>query len=166
MTDHLDIIKNVADEHNAIKGNIKLVGDTVTDSEAKGTLEKLRSEWIPGQLDVLSTRLDKLKQSLNALKAGLNNHFAFEEETFPPILGDILMKALLIEHKQIKQEIDDAQKLLDEVNLKGLKREEVIAKEMQVQQVITRILHIIENHADKEEVIMEMLRKALEQEDT
>ncbi len=166
MTDHLDIIKNVADEHNAIKGNIKLVGDTVTDSEAKRTLEKLRSEWIPGQFDVLSTRLDKLKQSLNALKAGLNNHFAFEEEAFPPILGDMLMKALLIEHKQIKQEIDDAQKLLDGVNLKGLKREEVIAKEMQVQQVITRILHIIENHANKEETMMEMLRKALEHEDT
>ena len=96
----------------------------------------------------------------------MSYHFAFEEESFPKILGDMLMKALLIEHKQIKQEIDDAQKLLDEVNLKGLKREEVIAKEMQVQQVITRILHIIENHADKEEVIMEMLRKALEQEDT
>lgn len=166
MTDHLDIIKKVADEHDAIKGNIKLVGDTITDGEAKRTLEKLRSEWIPGQLDVLSTRMEKLKGALAALKAGLDNHFAFEEESFPPILGDILMKALLIEHKQIKQEIGDAQKLLDEVNLEGLKREEVIAKEMQVQQVITRIMHIIENHADKEETIMEMLRKALEHEDT
>ena len=40
MTDHLKIIQNVAAEHNAIKGNIKLVGDTVTDQEAATTLQK------------------------------------------------------------------------------------------------------------------------------
>lgn len=166
MTDHLDIIKNVTDEHESIKGNIKLVGDTIADTEAKRILKKLRSQWIPGQLDILSTRMEKLKAALNSLKAGLDNHFAFEEESFPPILGDMLMQALLIEHRQIKQEISDAEKLLVDINFEGLAREGIIAKEMQVQQVITRILHIIENHADKEETVMEMLRKTLEHRDT
>jgi hemerythrin len=161
MADHLKIIQNVAAEHNAIKGNIKLVGDTVTDQEATTTLQKLRSDWIPGQLDVLDTRLDKLKQALGHLKEGLDNHFAFEEESFPPLLGDTLSKALFIEHMQIKEEIDSAQKLLNEVNIKGLSREEIIAKEMQIQQVISRLTNIIENHAGKEETVIELMRKAL-----
>jgi hemerythrin len=166
MSDHLKTIENISNEHNAIKGHIKLVGDTVTDHEATATLQKLRSEWIPGQLDVLSTRIDKLKQAFKYLKEGLANHFAFEEQSFPPLLGDLLTKALLIEHAQINEEIENAQKLLNEVNFEGLKREEIIAKEMEIQQVIGRLTAIIENHADKEETVMELMRKALQHEDT
>jgi hemerythrin len=166
MTDHLKIVQNIADEHNAIKGNIKLVGDAVTDQEATTTLQKLRSEWIPGQLDVLDSRLNKLKQALSHLKKGLDNHFAFEEKTFPPILGDTLSKALFIEHMQIKEEIGGAQKLLGEVNVKGLSREDVIAKEMQIQQVISRLIAIVEGHHHKEETVLELIRKALQHKDT
>ncbi|MFC1950914.1 hemerythrin domain-containing protein [Chloroflexota bacterium] len=166
MTDHLNVIKSVSDEHQEIKGHVKLVGDTITNHEAADTLQKLRSQWIPGQLDVLATRLDKLKAALSALNTGLNNHFSYEEKSLPSILGDTLMKAVLIEHKQIKEEIANVRKLLDGVDFEGLEREAIIAKEMQVQQVITRILHIIESHANKEETVMEMIRKVLEHEGT
>jgi|ETNmetMinimDraft_16_1059900.scaffolds.fasta_scaffold91138_1 hemerythrin len=166
MTDHLKIIQNVTNEHNALKGNIKLVGDTVTDHEATTTLQKLRSGWIPGQLDVLDTRLDNLKQALSRLKKGLDSHFAFEEKTFPPLLGDMLTKALLMEHTQIMKEMDSSQKLLSEVNFNGLSREEIIAKEMQIQQVISRLAAIVESHHEKEETVMELIRKALQQKDT
>ncbi|MBT3363338.1 MAG: hypothetical protein HN929_03920 [Chloroflexi bacterium] len=162
MTNHLHVIQSITDEHDSIKGNIKLIGDTVTDQEATTILQKLHTEWIPGQFNVLATRMDKLKQALGLLDEGLKKHFEFEETSFPELLGKNLTKALVIDHRQIRSEIDTAKKLLDKINFGGLKREAIIAKEMEVQQVITRITHIVESHADKEEILMEMLRKALE----
>jgi hemerythrin len=166
MTNHLHIIQSVTEEHNAIKGNIKLLGDTVTDQEAATTLQKLRTEWIPGQFNVLATRMDKLKQALGYLDEGLTKHFVFEEQSFPQLLGENLTKALLMDHTQIKDEIDNAKKLIGKVKFDGLKREAIMAKEMEVQQVITRITNLVESHARKEETLMEMLRKALEDDNT
>jgi len=72
------------------------------------------------------------------------------------------MKAVLIEHKQKKEEIANALQMLDEIDFSGLEREAIIAREMQVQQVITRILNVIEGHSNKEKTVMEMIRKSLE----
>ena len=52
MLDNLSIIKKVIDEHQVIRGHVKLVGDSIADQEALTALVKARTDWIPGQPDI------------------------------------------------------------------------------------------------------------------
>ena len=165
MQDKLAIIKRIIDEHQTIKEHIKLVGDSVSDQEALTTLQKAHVDFIPGRLGGASEKQNKLQQAMSFLGEGLRNHFAFEEKALPPFLGELLMQALVIEHREIRKEIDDAKATVAELKLDGLSREESLAKDSQIQQVIDSICQLVEEHATREEAILEMLRRVLEEEE-
>ncbi len=162
MEDNLAIIKRIIEWHQTIRGNIRLVGDSVTDQEALSALQKARADLIPGRLEILSEKQKKLQQTMSFLEEGLKNHFAFEEKVLPPLLGELLMMALLIEHREIRKEIDEAKSIIANTKLEGLSREELLAKESHLQQMIDSICHLVEEHTTKEEAILEMVQRALQ----
>ena len=162
MQDKLAIIRRIIDEHQTIKGHLKLVGDSVSDQEALAALQKAHADFIPGRLEVMSEKQKKLQQTMSALEEGLKNHFAFEEKSLPPLLGELLMQALVLEHREIKNEIDEAKSTVESIKLEGLSREKLISKESHMQQMIENICQLVEEHATKEEAILEMVQRALE----
>jgi len=162
MQDKLAIIRRIIDEHQTIKGHLKLVGDSVSDQEALAALQKAHADFIPGRLEVVSEKQRKLQQTMSALEEGLKNHFAFEEKALPPLLGKLLMQALVLEHREIKNEIDEAKSTVESIKLEGLSREKLIAKESHMQQMIDSICQLVEEHATREEVVLEMLQRGLE----
>jgi hemerythrin len=161
MTDKLALIKQITAEHQGIKGHVKLAGDTVADGEALKALEKLRLDWVPGQLNILTERRHKLEQVINLLDEGLTNHFALEENVYPELLGDTFTRALMMDHEEIRREIAEAKSLVNNDGLEGLSREDLLARESDVQQAIDGICHIIEEHAAREEILLEMVQKVL-----
>jgi hypothetical protein len=162
MLDNLAIINKVIEEHQAIREHIKLVGDSIPDQEALTALEKARADFIPGRLEVLTEKQEKLQQTLNFLDEGLKNHFAFEGEALPPLLGELPMRGLLLEHREIKNKIDKAKSIVASTKLEGLSREELLSREAHIQQSITGICQLVEEHATKEEAILDMVQRALE----
>lgn len=162
MQDKLAIIRRIIDEHQTIKGHLKLVGDSVSDQEALAALQKAHADFIPGRLEVMSEKQKKLQQTMSTLEEGLKNHFAFEEKALPPLLGELLMQALVLEHREIKNEIDEAKSTVESIKLEGLSREKLISKESHMQQMIDNICQLVEEHATKEEAILEMVQRALE----
>jgi hemerythrin len=163
MPDKLTMIKKIVAEHQGIRGHVKLAGDTVADQEALNALEQLRIDWIPGQLVILTERRNKLEQVINLLDEGLTNHFAFEEKVLPDILGNLFTDALILDHKEIRKEINEAKSLISGNDLEGLSREDLLARESDIQQVIEGLSHLIEEHAGREEVILDMVQKTLKQ---
>lgn len=163
MPDKLSLIKKINAEHEGIKGHVKLTGDTVADTEALKAMEQLRIDWIPGQLSILTERRNKLEQVIHLLDEGLTNHFNFEEEVYPEILGDTLTHALIMDHNEIRQEIDEAKFLIAGDGLEGLSREDLLARESNIQQVIDGICNMIEEHAGREEILLEMVQRVLEE---
>lgn len=159
--DELDVIDRVLEEHNAVRQHIKLVGDSMSDQEAISSLQGARADWIPGRSDALAEKHKRLQRSLAALDEGLRNHFSFEEETLPPILGRTIMTALTIEHGEIGRHIAEATKLAAEIQPEGPGRQELLATESQIQAAISKICQLLEDHAEKEEVILGMAQKAL-----
>jgi hypothetical protein len=109
MADNLAIVNRAIEEHHTIRGNIKLVGDSISDLEALFSLQKARPDWILSSPEALSEKQVKLQQTISALGEGLKNHFGFEERLFPPLFGDLLMQALILEHRGIKKQIDEAE---------------------------------------------------------
>ena len=164
MADNLKIVNRVIKEHHTIREHVKLVGDSVSDLEALFSLQKARPDWILSSTEALSEKQDKLQQTISALDEGLKNHFSFEEKLLPPLFGEFLMQALILEHGEIKKRIDETKSLLANTKLEGSSRRELLSRKARIQQKIEDILQLIEQHADREETILKMLQKALQSE--
>jgi hemerythrin len=162
MQDKLAVIKRIIDEHQNIKQHVKLVGDSISDQEALNVLHKEHSDFIPGRLEVISEKQKKLQQTLAFLEEGLKNHFYFEEKALPPLLGELLTQALILEHQEIIKEIENDKSIVANISLEGLSREELLEKEAYIEQVIDTLLQLIEGHATREETVLGMIRSALE----
>ncbi|MFC1847897.1 hemerythrin domain-containing protein [Chloroflexota bacterium] len=164
MEDKLIIIKAVIDQHKTIREHTGLVGATLSDQEALTALEKVRADWTPGRIEALSERHSRLQQVLSRLDEGIKKHFSFEEKALPTLLGDLLMRALYLEHKEIEREIDGARTIVTGMTLEVSDRKELLGNESRIQQRIGVVLQFIEDHATKEEMILEMVRRALVEE--
>ena len=162
MENYLATIRKVIEEHQTIREHVKLVGDSVSDREALTSLERARADWIPGRVEILAEGQMKLQKTLNSLDEGLNNHFAFEGRALPPLLGELLMRALVLEHREIMREINEAKSMVAEAKLEGLNREELLLKESRMQQMVNNICVLVDEHATKEEAILDMVKGALE----
>jgi len=162
MPDALAVVTKVISEHHAIRGHIKLAGDTVNDIEALFTLQRTQSGWSQASITALIEKRDQLLQTISFLEEGLRNHFDFEEETLPPLCGKLLMKAILHEHQEISGQIGSARTTLANIKLEGLDQRELLSKKTVIQQNIHSLRQTVEEHAQHEEIILNMIRKALE----
>ena len=163
MTDNLAVIKQVIAEHQIIRENVKLAGDSVNDMEAMFNLQRAYSGWTLTSVEAINEKLNQLLQTVGLLDAGLNNHFAFEEQALPPLFGELLMQALLAEHQQIRQQIDKAKSMLAETQLAKLQPEKLLSEKSHIQQAVNAIGQVLEEHAAREETILNMMEKALEE---
>ena len=162
MSDQLEVIRRIIEWHKTIRGHARLVGESVTDIEALITLEKARTDWVPGRLEALSEKKDKLQQVISLLDEGLKNHFDYEEKALPPLLGDLVMRAIVLQHNEIIKETNEAKSMHSFLNLEELNRDELLAEELRVQQRIGIILQLVEEHATREDLVLEMVQNALE----
>ena len=160
--DSLTIIKRVMDEHRVIMGRLKLVGESLSDKEALISIEEARAGLINDYKSTTSEKRSKLEQTLTVLQAGLKNHYAFEEETLPPLLGELLMEALKLEHKELLAEMERVKALIHNVNFEGLTRSELLNEESLMYESINRIRRQKEDHLNREETMLMMLQKVLE----
>jgi hypothetical protein len=165
MSDALTIVTRVISEHHAIRGHVKLAGDTVNDIEALFTLQRTQSGWSQTSITALIEKRDQLLQAISFLEEGLKNHFSFEEEALPLLFGELLMKAILHEHHEISGQIGSAKKNLADIKIKleGLDQRELFSKRSVIQQNINSLCQTVEEHAQHEEAILNMIKKVLEE---
>ena len=161
MPDYLARIKEIIEEHRTIGSGVKLVGDSVSDQEALASLKSVRSDWVPDRLDLMSEKQRKLKQTMNFLEEGLRNHFSKEEDMLPPLLGELLTRSLLLEHQEIVGKIDEIRLVATDSKLDGLSEAELESLDAEAKQKIGDFSHLIEEHAEKEEIMLDMVARAL-----
>ena len=162
MSDYLAEINNIIEEHQTIRGHVKLVGESIGDQEALFSLQSTRPDWIPGRLEILSEKQNKLVQTISSLSEGLKIHFAKEERFLPPVLGELIMRALILEHQEIMKAIKEVRTIATDTKLEGLSREDLMSQEAEIQQKVGNLCNLIEEHANKEELMLEMVQRALE----
>ncbi len=161
MSGELDIINKIIEWHHRIRENIKFVGESITDREALSGLQEARGDWVPGKLEISAEKQEKLQQAIGLLGDGLKSHFDYEEKYLPPILGELFMRALILEHREVLREYDEAEAAVTNARLEGLSREELIDRESDMHQLVDDLCQAGEKHAAREEVMLEMLQRAL-----
>ncbi len=160
--DFLDIIRRVIAEHQLLRERENRVGQSVNDIEAVFNLQRAASGWSQGSVETLVEQHNKLQETFGILDRGLNGHFAFEEDALPPIFGNTLTQALLVEHGEIKDKVAQARATLRNTRFEGLTREQLWTQKAAVQQMVFNMNKMIEEHAGREEVILRMIEKALQ----
>ena len=97
------------------------------------------------------------------MKQGLDRHFGFEEQYLPPVFGENLMKALLLEHSEVRQKLNDCEESVNR-DVQGLPQERLLEYRTTIERTIADLTAAIEGHASREEVVLRMLERALEKE--
>jgi hypothetical protein len=162
MVDQLAMVARLIEDHHKVRTNLKLVGDSVSDLEGLISLERAKPDWMLAPSELLSEKHDKLLQTISFLREGMENHFSYEEKYLPPIFGDLIMHALMLEHADIKKAMDGLQATLKNTVLAGLTSEQLMTAKWNIQQKIEDLRHLIEGHATKEDVLIQMVKRALE----
>ena len=106
MPDNLSTIRQVIEQHRLITQQVGRVGGSVNDMEALFALQRAHSNWAQSSVVALSEKEKQLNETVGLLDARLRSHFAFEEKALPPILGEVLMKALVLVHRGIAADMD------------------------------------------------------------
>jgi hypothetical protein len=161
MEDYKTIFNKIKEEHTHIHKNIKLVGDSMNDPEALSSLRQSQAELKSAGKENLTEKQKRLQQTLAALDEGLQNHFALEARYLPPFLGELLMRALILEHREIEKQISVAKSAASNMELEGSNDDDLISREAEANQAIDELRRQIEEHSRKEEIIVNMLYKGL-----
>ena len=159
--DDRKLVAKLLDQHRAIEGQARQVRGSMADHEARASLEIARFDWTPGRFGSVSEKQERLREEFERLEEGLKRHFQFEEKVLPSLLGGPLMRALTLQHREIQAEIADARSVVAEADLEGLEREDLLVQESRVQQRVSVVLRLVEEHATREELILEMIETGL-----
>jgi|GEM_PF-825844 len=162
MADQLAIVNRVIEEHHKVRTHLRLVGDSMNDLEGLISLEQVKPDWMLASADLISDKHGRLLQVANSLAEGLKNHFALEEKHLPPILGELMMHALALEHADIRKALDSLHTTLNSFKVAGFTDEELLTSRWNIHQKIDDLRQAIEGHAGREEVMLRMAKRALE----
>ena len=164
MSDKLVVVRHLLDEHQTVRQHMKLVGDSLSDQEAISALQKAHADWIPGRPGAaLPEKQKRLYQLMSSLEEGLANHFNYEERVLPPILGELLVEALRLDHRELKEEIGKFKSIVANLDIEESSREKLLSKESRMREMLGSIIRKKAEHLDREEMLLDMARRALEE---
>jgi len=163
MQDEIEKVKHVLEEHTGIRERSKVVGDEINDLEALEDLKLLRESFSGTEEIVLADKLKELKQAMSYFIDGLRKHFDDEEKLFPEILGAPLSRALAHEHRQIMEDITSLAAVGDKAGLDQISQQRSPAIVMHIFQSISALRKMVEEHALREDVVLQMLLAGLQE---
>lgn len=163
MQDEIEQVKHIIEEHTAIRGRSKVVGDEINDLEALEDLKLLRDSFSGTDEIVLADKLKVLKQSMRHFIESLRKHFDDEEQLFPGILGEPLARTLKHEHQQIMEDITSIIAIGDNKGLDQISKQRSPAIVMHIFQRINALRKMVEEHAIREDTVLQMLLAGLQE---
>jgi len=158
----LATITRVISEHHETRIHLRLAGDSISDEEAVSALREARADWIPGRQGAAVDRQQKLQQTLCYVEEGLKNHFALEETVLPLFMDKMLLRAMLLDHRRIADNLASARSTVANMELDGLDRERLLVKEAYIRQLVDQLSHLIEDHATREDIVLDMMGRAVQ----
>ena len=154
-----EIIKAVLAQHKMIVSQIDKASDTVGDLAAVLRLERARGDMTTAFQQTLDQKLSRLEEVLAPVDRGLRNHYQFEEDVLPPLLGRVLALALFSEHKQLLRLMDQATSLIATAKGADLTRDEQMSKESAIYDCLDELRGAKLDHLTREEAILVTLQE-------
>ncbi len=162
MSGELEIIDQVIAQHQIVRLNLQGVQSSLTDFDALFSLQKAQSRWAQSSVSKLSDQERQLQDALSRVQKGLNGHFSWEERVLPLLFGEVLTKALLFVHGEIRQQIEQTISMVNNSNIEGMGQKDLVAQKSRLHEAIATLNRMVEEHATLEEQILGMMKKAFQ----
>jgi hemerythrin len=146
-------------EHQAIRQNAVQIINAINEPEAK-FLQK-SGDWSDELFRAITTAYRNVQQAISNINDGLRMHFEREEKSLLPLIGNWLTQALAQEHSELLDKFTKIRILVNESNLEQMGREELLARSYEIKNAAVSIFAQIESHVNKEDVILQLLRRIM-----
>jgi hypothetical protein len=150
-------IDNLLGEHIAIRGHLELVVDLTRKWNTLLSSETSLETGTEKRQEVAEKRRG-LIQAMGYFEDGLRTHHIHEDEVMPSLVGDLLMKAIRIEHLEMLKLFDKIDAVLINASL-----EVFLQKGSQVMQWIDDLSGLARAHSSREDGILHFLKRLPEE---
>jgi hypothetical protein len=166
VPDALEVINSVLSQHFRITENVKTTGDKMNDIDAVFGMRVAAYKTANSAFSVsdLVEKRDELLKTVEVLEEGLKKHFTYEEKVMPLVLGELLLKDILHDHKAIFKKIEDVKNGF--TNLDKLDRTALLSKRLELVNGVNDLSDSVINHAQYEEKVLNSIKKAFEEKPT
>ncbi|MFC1910608.1 hypothetical protein ACFLXC_04920 [Chloroflexota bacterium] len=163
MQDEIEKVRHIMEEHAAIIERSKVVGDEINDLLALEDLKFLRDSFSSTSEIVLADKLKELEQVLSRLNNDLRKHYKEEEKLFSGLLGEPLTRGINHYNRQIMEDITSLIAVGDNAGLAQISQQRSPAILMHIFQKISAVRKLVEEHAHREDVVLQMLLVGLQE---
>jgi len=162
------LIDAIIEEHKQIREGIETSENIANDLGAILELGRATGDFEPATLDRKRRGLEGLQQSLEKVDKGLQAHFDREERALLTAFEDYggrtfasALRALLVEHPELKNRIAKSKQDAAELAVGELSREVWEGKAYGMRVYISHTRKLLEAHAQSEQELLQTLRKEL-----
>ncbi len=136
--------------------------------EAKKSIDDLvlvssqcSDEFNSEQCKIVADRQFSLRQTLQYLREGLQDHHQRESLLLRPLIGDVLMNAINKECSEITRQFEKVKAALEDTEQSQLSPTDLLVKTKQARQAIESFSNLIESHSREMDTILQMLKNAI-----
>lgn len=169
MSEITNLIDKIIDEHKVIAKNARSLEQVANDASALADLAEAKETFVPGRFDQKQS-LQKLKESLDAIDKGLQEHFNREETSLLAAFeqhGDrklvTTLKSLLLEHEDLRNRLAHSKEHVDELTSGELARHRWEASANDMRAHLSHTRKLLEAHAAIENELLVGLRQQLKE---
>ena len=168
MEETVALINQLIEEHKQILQEFQTIEQVANDVSAIMQLDKAKEVFLPGRFNDQKQGLQNLKDSLERIDDGLQQHFDREEKQLSAVLkqhkSETLasgLRLLLLEHKELQERIAESKKEVAELTEKSLSREVREGKAWGMRVFINHTRKLVEAHAQSEQELFHKIRAEL-----
>ena len=169
MEGTLALMDAIIQEHKQIREDIETTEYIADDLGAILELDRATGDFEPATLDHKRRSLQGLQQSLEKVDKELQAHFEREEGALLTAFEDCggrtfasALRALLVEHQELKNRIAKSKQDAAELAVGGLSREVWQGKAYGMRVYISHTRKLLEAHAQSELKLLQTARKEIE----
>jgi hypothetical protein len=159
----LEIITKVMDQHELLQEHLGSVSSIMSDRLALSLIEEAKDELGVNWRLSLSQRRDYLIASLLTVEQGMKSHYEFEEEVLPPLYGELLTQALILEHRGLIDSMRETIEAISALSLEELNHKEELEREALISTKLGVLRDRKLDHQRREEAVLVTLRRILEE---
>ena len=168
MEEAIALINQLIEEHKQIVRRFQTAESIASDAGALVAMDEAKDDFVPGRFGSQKQSLQSLKESLEMVAQGLQEHFDREERgllaLFKKYGGEMMasgLRVLLLEHQELKDRIAESEKEVAELIEAKLSREVQEGKAWGVRVYMGHTRKLIEAHAQSEQELFHELRAKL-----
>jgi hypothetical protein len=140
--------KEIADlkwQHEAIKSNMKFL------TKLLSNLAKQSNRWIVSSVQ-LKKQISLYRWLFYGFQEVVRQHIELDESVFKTIYGSTLTEEIILEHEEIKNQVDNVIRLAENAVNYELRREVLNKCALDISEGVKRIRELIEAHMAKEDI--------------